>query len=131
MALYFSRIFTLILVIKLVASLPASRVLPEGSVPRQRGIRLIRGIIQENDDIVQQQAVIIPPRLFQIIEHEEIFHTERNEIISQILVVDAALQASGVRVRLIHNGVGYRNVTLKFTSARNNGIEQIVTLYGH
>ena len=131
MALYFSRIFTLILIIKLVASSPASRVFPEGSVPRQAGIHLIQGIRQENDDIVQQQAVFIPPRLFQIIEYEEIFHTERNQIITQVLVVDGALHASGVRVRLIHNGVGYRNVTLKFTSARNNGIEQIVTLYGH
>ena len=84
-------------------------------------------------NIVQNQAVFIPARRFQIIEHEEIFYTVRNQIISQILVVDVPMQVSGARVRLIHNGVGYQNVTLKFISLtiRNRGIDQIVLLYGH
>ena len=132
MALYFSRIFTLILIIILmVAPSLAVRVLPEGTIHPLRGIRLQEGIRQENDDIVQNQAVFIPARRFQIIEHEEIFHTERNQIISQILVVNGPMQISGARVRLIHNGVGYQNVTLKFTSLRNRDVDQIVLLYGH
>ena len=131
MALYFPRIFTLILIIKLVAPSSAVRVAPEGSILSNREIRLMRGVRQENDGIIHQQIVCIPARENWIIDHEEVFRTGSNQIIHQVIVGDGPMQAPGVRVRLISNGMGYQNVTLRFISARNRNIDQIVLLYGH
>ena len=131
MALYFSRIFTLIFIIKLVALSLAVRVVPDGYTFPEREIRLREGIRGQNDYIVQHQFVSIPARRYRVIEYEEIFHTARNQIITQVLVEDGALHEPELRVRLIRNGVGYQNVTLKFISARNSGIVQRVTLFGH
>ena len=128
---YFSRILTLILIIKLVALSTAVRVIPYGYTFPEREIRLREGIRQPNDYIVQHQFVSIPARRDRVIEYEEIFHTHRNQIITQVLVVDGAFHEPEMRVRLIYNGVGYQNVTLKFISARNSRIVQWATLYGH
>ena len=131
MALHFSRILTLILIIKLVALSSAVRVVPEGYSFPEREIRLRAGTRRPNDYIVQHQLVSIPARRYRVIEYERFFQTEENQIITQILVVDGAFHDPGLRVRLIRNGVGYQNVTLKFISARNSGIVQEVTLYGY
>ena len=128
MALYFSRIFTLIFIIKLVALSLAVRVVPEGFI---REIRLQEGIRQANDHIVQYQVLHITATRFRINEHEEIFHTEGNQIITQVLVMDGAFHEFGVRVEIIRNGVGYQNVTLRFISARSSAMVQVVMLFGH
>ena len=128
---YFSRILTLILIIKLVALSTTVRVIPYGYTFPEREIRFREGIRRQNDCIVQHQFLSIPARRYRVVEYEEIFHTARNQIITEVLVEDGALHDPALRVRLIHNGVGYQNVTLKFISARNSGIVQWVTLYGH
>lgn len=120
------RIFTIILIIKLVATISAARV-GNRILPEEMLVAEI-GEIRPNDHLTLIQSVSIQRAiLYGRVRRQLIFHTMRNEIISQVRV----LPFTGARALRMHNGPGSQNVTLEFISRLNSGIHKIVLLFGH
>lgn len=88
--------------------------------------------IQNDYRLFMVGVYIRPARFFGTVQRERIFQTPKNEIITMVRIEDPEYLPAytGGLVRITNNGPGFRNVTLKFYSKWNTGINKIVTLYG-
>lgn len=130
----YKRVFALILIIKLVTTSSAfrarTRIVPEGQASNGHDTVIGRRAPNGVDHVAFVDIVHIPAIPFWTVQHEETFHTQRQEIITQVRVEDVTMVVTGGRVQRINNGPGFQNVTLKFYSEWNSGIDKVVALYG-
>ena len=123
----YTMIFALIFTIKLVL---AVREAPLGVVgPNPHNLYL--GSRVHGDRLLLQKFIYIPARPFLSFKQVKTIQTPFHEKITRVELEDLKIDGFGARVKLVNNGPGFRDVTVKFYSQWNHGVHFSVRLYGH
>ncbi|XP_011308427.1 probable salivary secreted peptide [Fopius arisanus] len=90
---------------------------------------LIVGSRLPGDRITYQENIVKSSKLWQITTVEKTFYAAKNERITQVYALDQKTNGNGAYARITKGGPGLNNVTIKFKSQRNHGINFLVQIY--
>ena len=115
----------------IVASAVASLENKEKHIIKPRSVQshnIVIGKREQNDRLAYEENIEKSSKLFQVVELEKTFYT-KDEIITQIVAIDKKTNGNGASAKIVQNGIGHNNVTLKFVSQRNHGIKFVVQIF--
>ncbi|XP_075217668.1 putative salivary secreted peptide [Lycorma delicatula] len=99
---------------------------------RNESHNLIIGHYRWGDRLLYHNIINIHRSLFQTKSYylKYPLHGYNNATINYVRVIDLKTDGTGGYPKLYQGGVGYRNITVHFTSQRSHGLHFNVTIYG-
>ena len=84
-----------------------------------------------SDQLIGQQFVYKRALPLMYATYQDTLYTREKKIITEIVAEDLKLDGTGGVVKIIRNGIGFSNVTLRLRSQFSRGLKYMIRLYGH
>ncbi|XP_029176622.1 probable salivary secreted peptide [Nylanderia fulva] len=114
-----------------INTVPTDGAIGQYAAAANKSNNLIVGYRVPGDRLVLRRNIFKPSSWMKVIILEQTFNVSSWERITMIQSLDQMTNGKGAFASLLKGGPGFTNVTLRFTSQRNNSISHIVNIYAH
>ena len=112
-----------------VSGVNQDHVINPRSAESEKSHNLTIGAREQYARLVYQENIEKSSKLLRVVEVEKTFLAPSDDIITQVLAIDQKTNGNGAYAKIVKNGPGHSNVTLKFKSQRGHSIKFVVQIF--